>query len=85
MLRRTGTPESEECRYFRHAHRGDKTFIRLAAEIDTAVLDTLRKQQKRGSAVVARILTPLRYKNPVDSGAVVGGRSTAHQARKTLR
>ncbi len=49
LLRRTGTPESEECRAFRRAHQGNKTFIRLAAEIDAAVLNALRKQQTPGS------------------------------------
>ena len=46
LLRRTGTPEAKECSAFRGAHQGDRTFIRLAAEIDTAVLNALREQQK---------------------------------------
>lgn len=45
LLRRTGTPESEECRAYRDAHQSDKTFIRLAAEIDTQVLAVLRRQK----------------------------------------
>ena len=45
LLRQTGTPESEECRAFRRAHQGDKTFIRTAAEIDTQVLAVLRQQK----------------------------------------
>ena len=45
LLRRIGTPESEECRAFRRAHQGDKAFIRLAAEIDTQVLAVLRQQK----------------------------------------
>jgi len=45
LLRKTGTPESEECRAFRRAHQGDKAFIRLAAEIDTEVLAVLRLQK----------------------------------------
>ena len=45
VLRQTGTPDSEECRAFRHAHQGDKTFIRTAAEIDTQVLAVLRQQK----------------------------------------
>lgn len=45
LLRQTGTPESECCRAFRHAHRGDKMFIRLAAEIGTKVLAALRQQK----------------------------------------
>lgn len=45
VLRQTGTPESEECRDFRHAHQGDKTFMRLAAEIDTQMLAVLRQQK----------------------------------------
>ena len=45
LLRRTGTPESEECRAFRRAHQGDTAFIRLAAEIDTQVLAVLRRQK----------------------------------------
>jgi hypothetical protein len=45
LLRRTGTPESKECCDFRGAHRGDRTFIRLAAEIDTQVFAVLRAQQ----------------------------------------
>ena len=45
LLRQTGTPESEECRTFRCAHHGDKTFIRTAAEIDTQVLAVLRQQK----------------------------------------
>ena len=45
LLRQTGTPGSRECRAFRGAHQGDRTFIRLAAEIDTQVLAVLRAQQ----------------------------------------
>jgi hypothetical protein len=45
LLRQTGTPESKECRAFRHAHQGDKTFIRTAAEIDTQVIAVLRQQK----------------------------------------
>ncbi len=45
LLRRTGTPESEECRAFRRAHQGDTAFMRLAAEIDTQVLAVLRRQK----------------------------------------
>lgn len=45
LLRRTGTPESEECRAFRQARQGDKAFIRLAAEIDTQVLAVLRQHR----------------------------------------
>jgi hypothetical protein len=45
VLRQTGTPDSEECRAFRRAHQGDKTFIRTAAEIDTHVLAVLRQQK----------------------------------------
>ena len=45
LLRQTGTPESEECRAFRHAHQDDKAFIRLAAEIDTQMLAALRQQK----------------------------------------
>lgn len=45
LLRQTGTPESKECVTFRRAHRDHKTFIRLAAEIDMAVLNALREQQ----------------------------------------
>ena len=43
LLRQTGTPESKECSAFRRAHEGDKTLTRLAAEIDTAVLNALRE------------------------------------------
>ena len=46
LLRQTGTPESKECIAFRRAHHGDKTFTRLAAEIDATALNALRKQQK---------------------------------------
>jgi hypothetical protein len=49
LLRKTGTPESEECRAFWHAHQGSKTFMRLAAEIDATVLNALRKHQTPGS------------------------------------
>jgi len=45
LLRRIGTPGSEECRAFRRAHQGDKEFIRLAAETDTQVLAVLRQQK----------------------------------------
>jgi len=47
LLRQTGTPESKECRDFRAAHRHDKSFMRLAAEIDTQVLSVLRSQGKK--------------------------------------
>lgn len=47
LLRQTGTPESKECRDFRAAYRHDKTFTRLAAEIDTQVLSVLRSQGKK--------------------------------------
>jgi len=43
LLRRTGTPESRECIAFRQAKKGDKAFIRLADEIDMAVLNALRE------------------------------------------
>ena len=43
LLRRTGTPESQECRAFRGAHQGDRSFRWLAAQIDTAVLNALRE------------------------------------------
>jgi len=47
LLRHTGTPESKECVAFQRAHHhSDKTFTRLAAEIDTTVLNALRQQQK---------------------------------------
>ena len=46
LLRKTGTPESEECRAFRRTRQSDKTFIRLAAEINTAVFDVLREHPK---------------------------------------
>ncbi|HQI28665.1 MAG TPA: hypothetical protein PLT20_11320 [Sedimentisphaerales bacterium] len=45
LLRKTGTPESEECGAFRQSHRGDKAFIRLAAEIDNQILAVLRQQK----------------------------------------
>lgn len=45
LLRKTGNPLSADCIAFRDAHRQDRAFTRLAAEIDTAVLDALRKQQ----------------------------------------
>ena len=45
LLRQTGTPESKECIAFRQARRSDKTFTRLAAEIDTQVLAVLRRQK----------------------------------------
>ncbi len=45
LLRQIGTPESEECRAFRHAHQGDKTFIRAVAGIDTQTLAALRQQK----------------------------------------
>lgn len=46
LLRRTRTPESEECRKFRAAHRHDKHFTRVVAEIDTQVLAALKEMQK---------------------------------------
>lgn len=45
LLRKTGTPESEECGAFRQSHRSDKAFICLAAEIDNQVLAVLRQQK----------------------------------------
>ena len=45
LLRKTGNPLSAECIAFRDAHRQDRAFTRLAAEIDTTVLNVLRKQQ----------------------------------------
>ena len=45
LLRKTGTPESKECLAFRRARRGDKAFIRLAAQIDATVLRALRAQR----------------------------------------
>jgi hypothetical protein len=45
LLRKTGTPESKECVAFRQTRRGDKAFMRLAAEIDTAVLNVLREHR----------------------------------------
>jgi len=44
LLRQTGTPESEECIAFRDAHRQDRAFTRLAAQIDRAVLNALRER-----------------------------------------
>jgi len=43
LLRKTGTPESKECREFRAAHRHDRDFTRTAAGIDTQVLQTLKE------------------------------------------
>jgi hypothetical protein len=43
LLRKTGTPESQECIAFRQSRRDDKAFIRLAAEMDMAVLNALRE------------------------------------------
>jgi len=47
LLRQTGTPESKECSAFRQSRRGDKAFIRLAAEIDNQVLAVLRAQNQK--------------------------------------
>ena len=47
LLQKTGSPESEECITFRQSRRGDKTFIRLAAEIDNQVLAVLRAQNQK--------------------------------------
>ena len=46
LLRKTGTPESEECRKFRAARRHDRNFTRIVAEIDTQVLAALKEMQK---------------------------------------
>jgi hypothetical protein len=46
LLRKTRTPESEECRRFRAVYRQDKTFTRRVAEIDTQVLQVLKEMQK---------------------------------------
>jgi hypothetical protein len=46
LLRKTGNPLSAECVAFRDAHRQDRVFTRIAAEIDTAVLKALRDQQE---------------------------------------
>ena len=45
LLRQTGTPESEECMRLPARPPSDKTFIRLAAEIDTQMLAALRQQK----------------------------------------
>jgi len=45
LLRKTGTPQSQECVAFRQSRRSDKAFIRLAAEIDNQVLAVLRQQK----------------------------------------
>lgn len=46
LLRKTSNPLSAECIAFRDAHRRDRAFTRLAAEIDTTALDALREQQR---------------------------------------
>lgn len=46
LLRKTGNPLSAECVAFRDAHRQDRVFTRVAAEIDTTVLKALRDQQE---------------------------------------
>jgi hypothetical protein len=43
LLRKTQTPESQECRAFRAAHRHDREFTQIAAEIDAQVLQVLRE------------------------------------------
>lgn len=45
LLQQTGTPDAKECRAFRAAHRHDKTFTRLAAQIDVQVLATIQQQK----------------------------------------
>jgi len=47
ILRQTGTPESKECIDFQQVRRGDKAFIRLAAEIDNQVLAVLHAQNQK--------------------------------------
>jgi len=42
LLRKTGNPLSAECITFRDAHRQDRAFTLVAAEVDTAVLNALR-------------------------------------------
>jgi len=44
LLRKTGNPLSAECIALRNAHRQDRAFTRLTAEIDTAILDALRER-----------------------------------------
>lgn len=43
LLQRTSTPESKECRAFRASHRHDQNFTRVAAEMDSQVMQALRE------------------------------------------
>jgi hypothetical protein len=45
LLQKTCNPLSAECVAFRDAHRHHRAFTRIVAEIDTAALKALRKQQ----------------------------------------
>jgi hypothetical protein len=46
LLSQTGTPESKECRAFRAAHRQDREFTRIVAEMDTQVLQVLKEMKQ---------------------------------------